>query len=180
MQPTSTDSQRLLGVYLDDHRAGAAGGVALAHRMLDENPDNYLTATLRALADEIEQDRQLLDDVIVRLGHSPNRLKVVMAAAGERFARLKTNGYLRRYSPLSRLEEFEALSAGIMAKASLWRCCELASAGRPQLADIDFDALRQRAELQRAKLETHRERIVDDAFASTPGGYGHVGVAEQT
>jgi hypothetical protein len=174
MRPTSNNRQRLLGIYLDDHRAGAAGGVALARRMLESNPDNYLTSTMRELIGEIETDRRVLDDVIARLGHSPNRVKLVMAAASERFARLKANGFLRRYSPLSRLEEFEMLSAGIMSKASLWWSCELALAGRPDLADIDFDGLRQQAELQRAKLETHRERIVDDAFGSTPGDYRHV------
>jgi hypothetical protein len=179
MRPTSNTRQRLLGIYLDDHRAGATGGVALARRMLESNPDNYLTSTMRELIGEIDSDRQVLDDVIARLGHSPNRLKLLMAAAGERFARLKANGHLRRYSPLSRLEEFEMLSAGIMSKASLWRSCELALAGRPEVSGIDFEGLRQQAELQRAKLESHRERIVDEAFGSAPGGYGHLGVAEQ-
>ena len=180
MRFTSTDRERLLGLYLDDHRAGAAGGLALARRMLEANPDNYLTATMRELTDEIERDRALLEDIIVRLGYSPNRLKMVLGAAGAWIARLKANGYVTRYSPLSRLEEFEMLSAGIMSKASLWRCCELAVAGRPEVADVDFDALCQSAEDQRVRLEAHRARIVDDAFGSAPGGYRHTGVAEQS
>jgi hypothetical protein len=162
MRETSAD--RLLGLYLDDHRAGAAGGVALARRMLEENPDNYLTATMREITHEIERDRRLLDDVITRLGYSPSRLKIVIGSAGAWISRLKANGYVGRYSPLSRLEEFEMLSTGIMSKASLWRCCELAVAGRPEIADVDFDALRRSAEDQRARLEAHRARIVDDAF----------------
>ena len=64
MPQTSTDRDRLLRIYLDDHRAGAAGGVALARRMLEKNPDNYLTSTLRELTDEIDGDRDVLDDVI--------------------------------------------------------------------------------------------------------------------
>ncbi len=179
MRQTSADRERFLGVYLEDHRAGAAGGAALARRMLEANPDNYLTATMRELTEEIERDRVLLDDVMERLGISPSRLKIVMAAAGEKIARLKVNGHLLRYSPLSRLEEFEMLSAGIMSKASLWRCCELAVAGRPEIADVDFVALRRSAEDQRARLEAHRARIVEDAFGSAPGGYGHTGVAKQ-
>ena len=179
MRQTSADRERLLGVYLEDHRAGAAGGAALARRMLEANPDNYLTATMRELTEEIERDRRLLHDVMDRLGISPNRLKIVMAAAGEKVARLKANGHLRHYSSLSRLEEFEMLSAGIMSKASLWRCCELAVAGRTEIADVDFGALRQSAERQLAMLESHRARIVEDAFGSAHGGYGHVGVAEQ-
>jgi hypothetical protein len=164
MHQTATDRQRLFGIYLDDHRAGAAAGIALAHRMLDENPDNYLTATMRELVEEIEQDRQLLDDVIVRLGHSPNRLKIAMGTVSSWVGRLKANGYVRRYSPLSRLEEFEMLAAGIMSKASLWRNCELALAEHPEVADSDCGSLRQQAERQHAKLELHRERIVADAF----------------
>ena len=164
MHQTATDRQRLFGIYLDDHRAGAAGGVALAQRMLEENPDNYLTATMRELTGEIEQDRQLLDDIIVRLGHSPNRLKIAMGTVSTWVGRLKANGYVRRYSPLSRLEEFEMLAAGIMSKASLWHNCELALAGHHEVGDIDFVILREQAERQHAKLERHRERIVADAF----------------
>jgi hypothetical protein len=121
----------------------------------------------------------VLDDVIRRLGRTPNRLKILMSVAGERFGRLKANGRFVRYSPLSRLEEFEMLTAGIMAKASLWHCCELSLAGHPKLAGIDFDALRQRAMSQQARLESHRVPIVDDAFGSAPGGYREAGVADQ-
>jgi hypothetical protein len=179
MRQTSSDRDRLLGIYLDDHRAGAAGGVALARRMLEANPHNCLTSTLRELTDEIDEDRARLDDVIRRLGHTPNRLKIIMSAVGEKFARLKPNGRFGHYSPLSRLEEFEMLSSGIMAKESLWQCCELTLTGRPEVADVDFVALRERAAGQRARLESHRARIVDDAFGLASGGYRDVGVAEQ-
>ncbi len=179
MRQAPTDHERLLAVYLEDHRAGAAGGLALARRILEANPDNYLSATMRELVKEIDRDRQALDDVMERLGLSPNRLKIVIAAAGEKFARLKANGRLRRYSPLSRLEEFEMLSAGILSKSSLWRCCELSLAERPEVADVDFAALREGSERQRAKLEVHRARIVDDAFGHPPGGYRHAVVVDK-
>ena len=181
MSQTATDRDDLLRLYLDDHRAGAAGGVALARRMLRENPDNYLTVTMRELTDEIQRDREVLDDIIARLDHSPNRVKMVMGAAGAWMGRLKANGYIRRYSPLSRLEEFEMLSAGIMAKASLWQNCELSIAGRPELTGIDFHALYQEAKSQSEKLESHRARIVDDAFGtSLAGDYRHVRDAEKS
>ena len=107
-------------------------------------------------------------------------LNMSSATAGAWMARLKANGYIRRYSPLSRLEEFEMLSAGIMSKASLWQNCELSIAGRPELAGVDFNALRQNAESQHEKLESHRARVVDDAFVtSAAGGYRQMGVAEQ-
>jgi hypothetical protein len=56
------------------------------------------------------------------------------------------------------------LAAGIMSKASLWRNCELSLAGRPELAGVDFNALCQRADSQRERLESNRARIVDEAF----------------
>ena len=90
---------------------------------------------------------------------------MVLGSVGETVARLKANGRLRQYSPLSRLEEFEMLVSGITTKESLWKNVR-ASTGdrRPRLKGIDFAELARRADRQDAALESHRQRIVEDAF----------------
>jgi hypothetical protein len=46
----------VLGVYLKDHRAGAAGGLHLARRMLREYGGSELGAVLQEIVLEIERD----------------------------------------------------------------------------------------------------------------------------
>jgi predicted DNA-binding ribbon-helix-helix protein len=70
----------------------------------------------------------------------------------ERGGRLKPNGTLRSYSPLSRFVELQFLVLGIDAKRQLWQTLrDLA-----QIDDVDFDTLIARADAQRAELETLR------------------------
>ena len=132
--------------------------------MLQNNEDTYLADTLRTLVQEIGEDKQTLEDVAARLNLELRGWKLVLGSVSETVARLKANGRLVGYSPLSRLEEFELLAAGIVTKASLWRNCELSLAQRPELTGIDFTGLVRRAERQLAALEAHRQRVVRDAF----------------
>src|SRR5947208_4594190 len=52
--------QGLLGIYLNDHLAGATGGVELAHRMADSHHDPAQRMTLQRLAADIAHDRRAL------------------------------------------------------------------------------------------------------------------------
>ena len=58
---------------------------------------------------------------MVRLGIERNRVKQTLGSIAEFAARVKSNGRLIRYSPLSRLLELEGLAAGIVTKRSLWQ-----------------------------------------------------------
>ena len=86
-----------------------------------ENAGNALGASLsEVLLPEIAEDRQTLERLMAVVGVSPSRSKVAVAWAAEKAGRLKPNGKLWRYSPLSRLLELEGLAAGIEAKRALW------------------------------------------------------------
>jgi hypothetical protein len=76
--------------------------------------------------------------------------------------RLKLNGWMVGYSPLSRLLELEMLLAGIDAKRSLWR--SLAAAALPELHDVDLDLLTRRASQQRERMVGHHEQAAVAAF----------------
>ena len=71
-------------MYLNDHRAGAAGGQALAKRCLRNNPRSELGDTLRQLLPDLESEAKTLEDIIERLDTTANRAKQVLAVAGER------------------------------------------------------------------------------------------------
>jgi hypothetical protein len=58
----------MLGIYLNDHLAGATAGTELAHRMARSPGDGQDGGTLRRLAAEIAQDRAALLDIMAALG----------------------------------------------------------------------------------------------------------------
>lgn len=144
----------LLATYLNDHLAGSTAGVELARRARGSNEGSELGAFLATLTAEIEEDRETLGEVMEAVGAGRDRVKVTAAWAGEKVGRLKLNGRLLGYSPLSRLVELEGLALGVTGKLALWRLLrELAD---PRLARFDFDALIARAERQRDGLEQRR------------------------
>lgn len=144
----------LLPIYLNDHLAGSTVGLELARRARGSNEGTPLGEFIATLAVEIEEDRDTLLEVMEAVGAGRDRLKVCGAWAGEKFGRLKLNGSLLSYSPLSRVVELEGLRLGVEGKACLWRMLrELAD---PRLSGFDFDALIARAERQRDELERHR------------------------
>lgn len=144
-----TSPERYLPIYLNDHLAGATVGVELARRVHASNRDNEaMAAALGRIAAEIEADRKTLEDVLERLGVSRDPLKPRAAWLLERLGRLKPNGQLRGYSPLSRVLELEGLAMGITGKLDLWRTLGGLELG--VRAGVDFDALVGRAEEQRA------------------------------
>ncbi len=155
----ATDIGRYLPIYLNDHLAGAVVGVELARRLEVSNRGiEALAPTLRRVSAEIEVDRRTLEDVLDRLGVPRSPVKPHAAWLLERLGRLKPNGHLRGYSPLSRVLELEGLSMGIGGKTELWRT--LSGLGLDQRAGVDFDALAARAEEQhKAVAELHRVAV---------------------
>jgi len=143
---------KLLAIYLNDHLAGATAGVEVARRLRGSNEDDpEFGPALAEVCAEIEADRETLEAVMDRLGVAQSKLKPLAAVLGERAGRLKLNGRLRGYSPLSRLDELELLQIGVAGKRRLWRALEQTHAG--DLPGFDLDALAERATGQLRRLE---------------------------
>jgi hypothetical protein len=143
---------KLLAIYLNDHLAGATLGLELARRLLGSNQgDPEFGPALAEICAEIESDRETLETVMNRLGVGRSKLKPLAAILGERVGRLKLNGRLRGYSPLSRLDELEILQLGVAGKHRLWIALEHTHADH--LQDFDFGALAERATDQLRRLE---------------------------
>jgi hypothetical protein len=155
---------RLLAIYLNDHLAGATFGVELARRAARENRGTELGTFLQALSGEIQEDRATLLRLMNRLEVSPSTLKASVGWAAEKLGRLKPNGRLTGYSPLSRLLELEGLSAGIEGKRALWLALAEIGDSDTHLQEFDCPALAERARSQGERLESHRRAAAAEAL----------------
>lgn len=159
----TVDDHGLLSIYLNDHLAGATAGVELVRRMARSNEDDEefgpVLAEIRA---EIEADRATLERAMELLDIRPGRLKPAAMRVAERLGRLKLNGRLRGYSPLSRLLELEILEAGVAGKRRLWRALDEGAGER--LAALDLAALDERAGEQIRRLGALHAPAVRRAF----------------
>ena len=146
-------SLRHLRIYLQDHHAASAGGVALSRRALGPN---------HPLARQIASDRDALDRVMEHLQSKPSVLKVTMVRVAERFSRLKLNGEIFARSPLSRVIELETLVVGVRGKEALWTALRQAGVS---VEGVDLGVLVDSAREQGVELEALRLSAAARAFA---------------
>jgi hypothetical protein len=154
----------MLGIYLNDHLAGATAGTELAHRTARSHRDGKNGGTLRRLAAEIAQDRAALLDIMTALGIRVRRCKVSAAWVGEKAGRLKFNGRLLTRSPLSNLEEPEMLRLGVEGKAAGWRTLRTLADTDTRLHPARLDELISRARRQAGLLEDLRVDAADQVI----------------
>ena len=143
-----------LKIYLDDHRAGAAAGTDLARRLWRKNRSGPWGAELKEIRQLLEAEKETLDSVRSAVGVSGGLGKRALAVLSGQAARLKPNGHLLGYSPLTRVVELEMLMSGVQSKLGLWAALLETSSSFPELAQFDFAYLAEQSE---AELRTLRE-----------------------
>ena len=161
--------RKLLRIYLQDHLAGSTGGLELARRVRGANEGTPYGEPLATLADDIEADRGSLESIMHDLGFGADRAKNMAFWAAEKVGRLKLNGQLTGYSPLSRVVEIEGLITGVNAKLSLWRTLRDVAESVPELDADRIARLVERAEQQMGTLHELRARAGREAFADSAG-----------
>lgn len=161
------ERDRYLSIYLNDHLAGATAGVELARRAVGSNRDRLeLSEMLEGVCAEIEADRETLERVMDRLTVRRSTVKPAAGWLAEKLGRLKLNGQLHGYSPLSRVVELEGLCIGISGKIELWRALEHSLGA--EWSGFDFRQLRERAARQRATVEELHSAAVSSTFPASP------------
>ena len=155
---------RLLAIYLNDHLAGATGALELARRARTANRGTPFEAPLARLTVELEEDRATLRRLMRRLGVTRDPVKEWAGWLAEKCGRLKLNGRLAGYSPLSRVLELELLALAVEGKRALWRSLAHVAGEDARLQGIDFGALGRRAQRQRRLLEAERLKAAEIAF----------------
>lgn len=169
---SNADADRFLAIYLNDHLAGATLGVELARRLRSSNEgDAEFGQPLARLCAEIEADCEALVSLMEQLNVKRDPVKPTFAKVAEKLGRLKPNGRLRSYSPLSRVLELEFLSGLVGGKLQLWNALEQ-SYGE-SLDGFDFHDLAARADSQGQRLEdlhlAATQRALPAATSSTQG-----------
>ena len=163
-QQQSRTTTKYLPIYLNDHLAGSTGGLELVKRAAGSNKGTELGTFLEGLTEEIAEDRRALEEIMDLLDVSRDKPKVLMGWATEKLGRLKLNGELFSYSPLSRVVELEGLALGIEGKRRLWvLLLEMVPdrVGPERLRDLIARAERQRDGVERFRLEAAREAMLE-------------------
>ncbi len=160
-------NRKMLGIYLNDHLAGSVVGGNLAKRIVRQNEGNEYGTQVAEIAHEIEEDRTTLYEVMEGAGIRRKQIRLGLARLTELVTRLKPNGRLVGYSPLSRVLELEGLTMGITGKLELWRSLDMLEEG-PEVPDMDFGSLAARAESQRDRVEELRLKAAREALDGGP------------
>jgi len=159
--------KKYLDIYLNDQFALGVAWRELARRAAANNRGTDLGDALQRVATGIAEDVDTFRDIMRHLDTRTDPVKPALTWVAERIGRLKLNGRLRGYSPLSRFEELEFLAMGIEGKKQLWTTLRDLAGLATRLPDTDFDELIRRADKQRADLEPLRVRAGTDALETT-------------
>jgi hypothetical protein len=155
-------NRRLIAIYLNDHMAASTGAVELVRRVAVSNRGTSHGEMLAELKTEIEQDRAALASIMDRLEIRIDPARKAIAWGAEKLGRLKLNGQLTGYSPLSRLEELEILELGVTGQHMLWET--LRRVRPPAVSEEELERLSVRARGQRERLERHRLEAAAEAL----------------
>ena len=157
-------AEDLLRIYMTDQLAAGIGFRELAKRARDSNKGTELGAALDEVAAVIAEDIETFERIMDELDLPQSKLKTAGAILAERAGRLKLNGRLTGYSPLSRLMELDLLCLGIDGKKILWSNLRDQAGLAERLPEVDFDGLIQRAQQQRDRLEPFRAEAGAEAL----------------
>jgi hypothetical protein len=158
LAPCATADERYLAIYMNDQLALGTLWREIARRSARANQGTDTGEALRSVAEAIAEDVETFEQIMQRIGVPKTPAKPMLAMAGERLGRVKLNGHLRGYSPLSRFEELDFLVMGIDGKVVLWANLRDYAGLGARLPEIDFERLIDRAKQQRKLLEPHHAK----------------------
>ena len=140
-----------LSVYLNHHLAAASAGVSTLARLqehagLGEEP--------KRLHDEVQADKRELEDIIRRLGIAESTIGQAAGWVAEKIAEARI--FIDDRGALREFELLEYIAIGVHGKRALWTALQSIADDCLPLQVIDFDRLIERADEQRARIETLR------------------------
>ena len=120
------ERQEALATYLNDHLAGATGGLELARRLADRYRDGGAGPFLDQLAREVEQDRDMLKDAMERLGDTREQHQAGDGVGGREGEPAQAQRRVRDSLAPEPPDRARGDGARVEGKLSLWRSLESA------------------------------------------------------
>jgi hypothetical protein len=153
-----------LTTYLHDHQAGSSFAVELLKKLASEFDGTPSGAIARELLEQVQVDRQTLEQLIGKVGQANPDLYDALGWIAERVSRIK----LKHDDPsgLGAFEAFETISLGILGKRALWECLQVRQQVDTRVAGLDYPALITRAEQQFQKANQYRLELIHDALSA--------------
>lgn len=161
---------KALGIYLDDHSALMQGELELIARCRRSQQPGPLREFLEQLEREVIAQQTVVKDVKTRIGSRSTwegQIKSGAAWFAEKVGRLKLNGSLFNYSPLSRVVELESLSVAAGERIGMWNTFDALADADPRLDGITFAFFQKQSEDHLATLASYRRAAAMDAFLKT-------------
>jgi hypothetical protein len=154
-----------LTTYLNDHLAGSVAAIELVDHLLTMLANDERRTVLASVRKDIEEDQELLQEILHRIGGSESRIRKAAAWVAEKLGRAKLHLDDTGQGELPLLEGFEAVALGIQGKLALWASLSTQREDWAELKQVDFDRLRHRAENQHDRIESLRLRSARVALA---------------
>lgn len=154
------DHEALLQSYLEQHLAGAAGGISHIERMA-ELDDGETDQTLTALAEQIRGEREQLRALADLVGANANpKVKEGMAWLAEKLARVAIDPGVGSRSPLGRVLDLELMMSAVTGKRAGWQTLSILAATDPRLPRAAIEQnIRQSVAQVDTLLDLHRAAV---------------------
>lgn len=146
--------------YLRDHLAGARVALEMLHHLELHTHDPRLRAVAASFYAEVEADRDMVDQLVHRLGASGGMMREASAWLLEQLARLRLASGGGRLTRLAELEAVETLSLCFVGKMALWDALIAIATEDRSFPQVNYDGLRNRAQDQYRRMEGERLRLV--------------------
>ncbi|QGJ71077.1 Hypothetical protein PBC10988_27800 [Planctomycetales bacterium 10988] len=156
--------QRHLAVYLDDHNALMTAEKELLERTRGENPQPPLGPFLSDCRMAVQEQQNIIQQLLTRLGESPNLIKQGAAWMAEKVGRFKPNASLLEYSPLSRVLELETLFLAAQERGLCWQTLSHVLHDEVEFSQFTFRDYEQQAIQQAETLKSHYFESTLEAF----------------
>ena len=153
----------LMRIYLRRHLAAAGAGAALFRRVASSvAPD--MRMRVAELARDVEEDQQSLLTISERYGTERPVIQEKVGAIAQELGRLNPPGTAIRRSPLADVIELEALGTAVQGKLLGFRTLRALADDDPRLDPAEADALCERAQDQKERIEALRLEAVQRAM----------------
>jgi hypothetical protein len=149
-------STKTLKIYLNDHLAGSVGALELLDHLADLHSDPDRKRLFTRLRGEVEEDQQVVQLLLDKMGGRESAVRKAAAWLAEKLGEAKLHLDDAGDGQLRVLEAIETVGLGIQGKLALWRALRAVADRVPQLQDVDFARLEQRATQQHQQLEVQR------------------------